>query len=520
MREKQFRVVFLSIALCALLTIPQMATTGRQQSTNVFNLGQDSGIPYEGAEVVIQEGNSRTKYKFVASSSFQGIPDFRMGACFYSVYTWRDLPYLNTWMPNIIELGIWRFDTCVDENEPPIYWEYNNEQEFPEEYDQFIDGLNENGLTVNYMLHFWDKTGHALGEELSTPRFQSEEQIQDFLNYTRFVVSHFEGRVQYYTIWSEPDACPGIKCIEVEDYINLVNRTVPVIHEEDPKAKVSIGPNVLFFAQDYLSAIIESDIMTMVDVIQWHGIYNVLPNDQFYGDYYYQYPAIVEGIRQTAAAHGFDGECWATEIGYSAEENAPDQPWGVVETSKQAAKYSSRSLVKHLGMDMGVAMGNLRYDNLEIDPWSQRALGNLYKVLAGTNPVSLAVEFEDEPTNAVTNSFALPDGDTLFALWTDSETIENDLGVRTTLTFPDLPAQKVTAIDVLNGFEQDLIIGEVNGDLVIRNIFVMDYPIILLFDSDAPFTLEPDLSPFMVVGFGSVGVVTILIVILFIKKKE
>ncbi|MFX0184799.1 MAG: hypothetical protein ACFE95_17085, partial [Candidatus Hodarchaeota archaeon] len=207
------------------------------------------------------------------------------------------------------------------------------------------------------------------------------------------------------------------------------------------------------------------------------------PIDPFYGDYYYQYPAIIEGIRQTAAAHGFDGEYWATEISYCSEEfpqcHASDQPWGLPRTGKQAAKYSSRALVMHLGMDMGVAMGAIRYDNPEIAPWSQRSISNLYKVLAGTRPISLAVRIESEPTNTLTNTFVLPNGDMLFALWTHGEAVDDDPGVSTTLTFPGLYARQVIAIDALNGFEKELIIEVENGDLVIRKIFVMDYPIIL-----------------------------------------
>ena len=460
-------------------------------------IGQEEmRIPYDGADVLIQTGNSQPKFQLDPSSVNQVVPDIRLGACFYSSNTVNDLPYLDTWMPNIIDLGIWRFDTCVGQVEEPIIWEDNWEEDIPEAYDQFIDELNGNGVTVDYMLHFWDKAGHANGSELSTPRFQSEEQIQDFLNYTRFVVSHYKGRVQYYTIWSEPDNCggaggeEGIKCILPEDYINLVRRTVPVIHEEDPQVKVAIAPNVLFFAQDYLSSVIESDIMTMVDVVQWHGIYNVLPDDPFYGDYYYDYPAIIEGIRQTATAHGFDGEFWATEISYGAGGNPPGQPWGYPQTGKQAAKYSSRSVVTHLGMNMGISMGALRYDNPTIAPWSQRAIGNLYKVLAGTEPISLVVKFEDEPINAVTNGFALSNGDMLFALWTDGEAVYDDPGVRTTLTVPGLSAQKVVAIDVLNGFEQELIRGVESGNLVIPNIFVMDYPIILRINNDTS-TIPP-----------------------------
>jgi hypothetical protein len=254
---------------------------------------EEDGIPYEGDDVLIQAGNSRPKFQFVPSSSFQEVADIRLGAGLYSSFTWSDLPNLDRILNSYIDYGTWRVDTCVDEVEEPIYWDYNNEDEFPEEYDQFIDGLNENGVAVDYLLLFWDKTGHANGSELSTPRFQTEEQIQDFLDHVRFVVSHYKGRVQYYTIWSEPSNRAGIKWIEVEDYINLVRRIVPVIHEEDPQAKVSIAAIITFWTRDYINAILESDIMTMIDVVQWHGIYDVLPNDPFWDGYYYQYPAIV-----------------------------------------------------------------------------------------------------------------------------------------------------------------------------------------------------------------------------------
>lgn len=480
-----------------------------------------SGIPYEGADVLVQAGNFQPKFQFVPSSSFQVVADIRLGAGAYSSFTWRDLPGLDQSLNNFIEYGTWRLDTCVDEVEEPIYWEYNCEDEFPEEYDQFIDGLIDNGIAVNYMLHFWDKTGHANGEELSTPRFQSEEQIQDFLDYVRFVVSHYKDRVQYYTIWSEPDA-GGIKHILVEDYINLVRRTVPVIHEEDPQAKVSIAPNVLFFAREYLSAILESDIMTMVDVIQWHGIYNVLPNDSFWEGYYYQYPAIIEGIQQTAAAHGFDGEYWATEISYCSEEfphcQGLSQPWGLPRTDKQAAKYSSRAIVMHLGWDIGVAMSTWLPDVPEMAPWTHPTTSNLYKVLAGTRPISLAVRIEREPTNTLTNTFALPNGDMLFALWTHGEAIDDDPGVSTTLLFPGLSAQQVIAIDVLNGFEQELIIEVWTGNLVIRNLFVRDYPLILRI-TNPYFSPGSPIAIALISGL-IIGIPIIVVSVYFFRKRR
>jgi hypothetical protein len=343
--------------------------------------------------------------------------------------------------------------------------------------------LNENGVEVNYLLHFWDKEGHANGEELDTPRFQNEEQIQDFLEYVRFMVSHFKGRIQYYTIWSEPGACggSGVKCIEPSDYIELAKRTIPVIHEEDPDAKVVMAPIVLFHTREYLFTVIQSDVIPMFDVISWHGIYDPAPNSAFYGDYYYEYPVILEDIKQTAYDHGFTGEFWGTENTWCSDEfpscHAPDQPWEISTTDKIAAKFDARTFIKHLGMDIGVSWGALTGPE---QPWAYPTVQRLNTLMAGTDPIYMAVQIENEPSDTVIYTFTLPDGDILIAFWMDNVPANNeDNAFFTTLTILDQSAQKVTGIDVLFGYEQELNTREENGNIVIENLSIRDYPIII-----------------------------------------
>jgi len=72
----------------------------------------------------------------------------------------------------------------------------------------------------------------------------------------------------------------------------------------------------------------------------------------------------------------------------------------------------------------------------------------------------------------------LPNGDKLLALWTDGIAVDDDPGVEATLTLSGFSAQKVAGIDVLHGFEQQMMIDVVDGNLVIRNLLVKDYPII------------------------------------------
>ena len=123
----------------------------------------------------------------------------------------------------------------------------------------------------------------------------------------------------------------------------------------------------------------------------------------------------------------------------------------------------------HLGMDIDVGLGTGYF-----------VTRNLCTAVAGAEPVNLPIEIQSAATNIVSYTFSLPDGDYLVALWTDGIAVEDDPGIETTLTIPCLSASKVTCIDILNGFEQELISETENGDLVINNLLVKDYPIIIL----------------------------------------
>ena len=45
--------------------------------------------------------------------------------------------------------------------------------------------------------------------------------------------------------------------------------------------------------------------MPLVDAVSWHPMFAASP--EFHSDYYYDYPAKVQQIKDTASAHGFAG---------------------------------------------------------------------------------------------------------------------------------------------------------------------------------------------------------------------
>jgi hypothetical protein len=452
---------------------PNLTTTATDTygNTSLFS----TPVSLSSWAATLQMANDLPKVQLPARTARQLPPDSKLGSPLYGSGFWGDIEHI---MPYFRGIGVKRVDASMQEVEEPIDWSLP-EFVVPPGFDTFVDALNEDGVAVNYLLHFWDKDGHARGEELETPRFKSEDQIQDFLDYVSFVVSHFKGRIQYYTIWTEPDACGGsyIKCIEPDDYINLARRVIPLIHKQDPAAKVSLGPVVLVFARDYLNTILSSDILSSFDVIQWHGVYNLVPDDEWYGDYYYEYPLVMADIKQTASANGFVGEYWGSDMSYGPA--APDQPWGTLTSGTLIIKYEARELMIHLGMDIGVGWGTGNYTGAP----RFRTKQFLNTLMNGSQPAVIPVDVESEAEIIASYGFSLPNGDRLFALWTDGVAVEDDPGTAATLTFPGLSDTTVTGIDVLEGYEQELTASEESGNLVIRDLLVKDYPIILRLSS-------------------------------------
>jgi hypothetical protein len=402
--------------------------------------------------------------------------DSRLGVGLYPAYP--DIPGFDHLLEEFVDSGVHRIDISYSDIEYPIDWSYS-ETDIDPAFDRLIDNLNDRSIAVDYMVHFWDKDGHAAGEELETPRFQTEEQIQDFIDYLSDIVERYQGRIQYYTIWSEPDACGGggIKCIEPADYVALAERVIPVIRRLDPTAKVAVAPVVLFHARDYMAELLEAEVIDEFDVIQWHGIYNVIPGADPGGQYYDDYTAIVADIKDRATANGFTGEFWCTEItfcssDYDAGCPSPDPPLSDLQT----AKYYARSIVQHLGMDVGTSYKTYRDTT---GPVTFAAIGRLHTLLAGTSPAEIAVEIDTDAGDIATFGFATAGGHKMLALWIDGVATDETNRTAATLTFAGAGGESATGFDVIGGVQQQLDAGDEGGDLLIPDLLIGDGPLIV-----------------------------------------
>jgi len=434
--------------------------------------------------VVLQEGNDLPKTQLQPKQSKE-LEDNRIAIFFNPLWNLQPEAFPDGVLDasHILELGGTRARFAINSLglDEGVHWT-KPENTIDPSHDNFITSLADNGITMTYILSFWDKEYVAQGGEINVPRFKTEEEIQRYLDFVQFIVHHFKDRIQYYEIWNEPEfknPAGGytIQSIEVGDYINLVERAVPVIKEEYPEAKIVVGGvGYLLFPEchDYLFSILRSDIMPLVDVVEWHPMFGTSP--EYNEEYYYNYPSLVQEIKDVASAHGFEGEYEGNDLSWVISEvPLPGQP-SYSETI--CAKYYSRGIVMHLGMDVATSQFYC-VPNSGQPVQIVHTIQNLCTIMAGAKPVSLPVEIQTEATNIRSYSFSLPNGDRLLALWTDGVAVDDDPGIEATLTFPGFSAQKVIGIDVLHGFEQQMITDIEDGNLVIRNLLVKDYPIIL-----------------------------------------
>jgi hypothetical protein len=385
----------------------------------------------------------------------------------------------------VLELGAKRASFSINSVEwDSVDWSRPEFQIDPA-LDAYVTALADNGVKLTVTMSFWDKANHPTGwtEAPGYSRFRTDEEIDRYLEFVTFVVRHFKDRVEYYELWNEPDnqGFP-VQYIRVPDYVNLVERVVPVIRAEYPGAKIVVGSvSDLQYTQDYLLDILRSgEIMPLVDVVAWHPFYGASPAfgyDPQYGDpsaYYYKYPSIVDEIMNTAETSGFHGEYYVDEMGWATDEiAAPNQPY--VYSLAVAAKYYARGVVMHLGMGINTEAGAMT--PAFVTPYA--TVQNLATIMAGAEVGELSVDFESEAPDIRSYVFSLPDGDWLIALWSDGAAVDFDPGVTSTVTVHEGGNRSATGIDVLHGYLQPLDTEEQGPDLVIPGLLIKDYPILL-----------------------------------------
>lgn len=449
------------------LTGPHLTATATDATgtTSMFS------VPTAGSRSVPLQTDNPNPFSSLATLNASQLPDNRIGFL-VQAQDWVDSGMVDATVLN--RMGVKRVRGAMNVGDPSLVdWE-DDEFSIHENFDQMITGLEENGIQMIYNLIFWDKEHYRQTGQIPPVLFQTEEDIQRWLDFVRVIVQTFGDRVDYWELWNEP-SCHGssFQCFPVETYIEVSKRAIVVIRQEDPGAKIVVGsyhgwdPELY---QDYLYRILESDLMPLVDVIAWHPFIVHLDPEECGGEWFDRYwETVFPQVKSIATAHGFRGEFSADELRFQTQ--TPSLTGLCAVFDRTAGKYYIREIVHHLGED--VATGIVWNGDTQV-----QVITRLGTLMAGAQAEPFPVEVATS-ANVVSYTFTLPNGDRLVAVWNDVDIADEDTAISTTLTFPDISAQRVTGIDVLNGFEQEVVAEVKNGNLVIRNLLVKDYPIIL-----------------------------------------
>ncbi|MFC2077480.1 hypothetical protein ACFLTM_01550 [Candidatus Bipolaricaulota bacterium] len=311
-------------------------------------------------------------------------------------------------------------------------------------------------------------------------RFKNEEELRQYLAYLNYLVEHFGSYVEHFELWNEPDCWNHDWRIDLPQYVNLIQRAASAVRSNQPAVRIQAGSTTTLVnleSRSYLFDLLSSPEVAQLDAVSWHPFYGASPEHSFLRDYYYEYPSLLARIKETAKAQGFTGVFIADELYWWTSSN-PDPGntyWKYNHSPTASAKYYAHGILLHLGMNVVAEiiedLGN---------QVAQNTLANLCTVMAGHEAIDMPVEIDIETDGPVAYcAFRYPSGDRMLAVWTDGIAQDEDLGVLATVTFPGLTAVSITGVDVLHGFEQELVY-EIDGEsAIVRDLLVKDYPILI-----------------------------------------
>jgi len=414
-------------------------------------------------------------------------------------YSW-DLDQLV--LTEMLPMGSTSVRLAVNSLDAPTVNSQEPEWPIADHFDQWIVSLSEHGISIRFGLSFWDKAGNAADRPPPCERFTTERDIERYLEFVRNVVTHFADHVDSFELWNEPNVPTCWQNIPVERYVDLVRRVTPIVRAHAPNTEIVIGSVTPFIdceGYQYLRALIDSDVLPLVDAISWH-VGGPSPEFGEWREIYATYPELMRTAVEAAQANGFTGRFIADELNWRSNLNPHPyggEPWAY--TPATAAKYYARGTLTNLGLGFDVGYAEL---SIEREPVFS-TVQNLCRTLRSAESVRFEVLMNVDTEEPVAYcAFRYPNGDRILAVWTDGIAQDEDPGVPATATFPDMTAGCVTGIDVLHGFEQELVFEIENGDTIVRDLLVKDYPILIRL-SDIAFA--PDYEETVGDGFHRMG---------------
>jgi hypothetical protein len=321
---------------------------------------------------------------------------------------------------------------------------------------------------------------------------ESEEALEHYLDYVRYMVRHFKGRVRYFEVWNEWDK-------GAERFCKFFIPAVKVIREEYPEARIVTGSATPEATVSYILQIL--DIAGPIfDVVGWHLWYN--PDTA--GKDFLEYPETIKKIKKECGARGFKGEYMSTEYNWIASyppiAPSPDSHFYDFQiTEMEKAKYAARLTITDLALDLHSLWCDLFNQQVAVTPTTllrntfssdplcplqpepiYYILRTLSTVMDEATPAEVSVQFSPGDPGLEWYTFRKPDGEFMLAVWLKGYAKDDDSQeILTEITFPGGKLSQVRAIDILNGDTQNLAFTCDGENTVLKDIHIKDWPLMI-----------------------------------------
>ena len=414
----------------------------------------------------------------------------------------------------------------VGYHDDPINWHWvektKGELIVDAEADSAISFLVDRGIDIYFVLAFGNRLYTQPDPSRKLPQLwewyyenpkppTTPEALEAWERFVRFSVKHFKDRVKVFEIWNEWNQWGYWGDIpDFAHYMELVRRTIPIIREEAPDAKIMLGSPAGFMTgmsgwtdetlekreKEWQLLMAISEWAEEVDIIGWHPFYQ--PDIE--GDLYKSYADDIRVFKKWANEQGFQGEFSSSEWNVSMFYPAPTPPnwWGNLNyTELDKAKYIARISVLHTALDVSsffcetwnnvysMDLGLLRrsyYANPVSVMHPQAgyyAMRNLATALDELTSADFNVLIEGQSSEI--KSFEMQrKGEKVLAIWMPGYAKDDFESVPVQISISG-SFKKVLGYDCMNGVMQELQTRTTRKGIRLDGIMVPDYPLLIRF---------------------------------------
>ncbi len=180
--------------------------------------------------------------------------------------------------------------------------------EIPERWCNIVDYLYKNGIEVHAVLNY----GCEFYDDFKAP--YTKEGIDAWLNYCRFTVNHFKGKVKHYEVWNEYNLCMGNAPGSPEKYAELLKPTYTLLKGIDPEIVVT-GAVTCNTHPDWVRRMLACDTYDYFDELSIHCYSG--PDEAYPDDNQGQAEANTKSYIDLMLPYGEPKPVWISEMGWS-----------------------------------------------------------------------------------------------------------------------------------------------------------------------------------------------------------